>query len=58
MNEHIELLKKEIDTLELNLERAKKKPGVKTEELESIEKKIRLKTEILGVLIAVCTMEK
>ena len=50
MTEHIKLLEREIKELTLNYERAKSKPGVKSEELNAIERKLRLKTEILEVI--------
>lgn len=50
MTEHIALLQREICQLEINLERAVKRPGVKQEEIQNIENKIRLKSEILAIL--------
>lgn len=50
MTEHIELLKKEVFALEKNLEMAKKRPGVRKEEILNIETKIRLKMETAGML--------
>ena len=47
MNEHIKLLEKEIRELEINLERAKKKPGVQEQELTCLNKKLELKQDIL-----------
>ena len=52
MTEHIELLKKEIAKLERNLEMAKKRPGVKPEEIQNIQKKLLLKYETVGALAA------
>ena len=52
MTEHIELLKKEIAKLERNLELAKKRSGAKKEEIQNIQKKLLLKYEIVGALVA------
>lgn len=50
MGEHIELIRREIEQLRRNLERAKAKPGVRQEELENLLQKIRLKTDLLHLL--------
>lgn len=50
MTEHIALLEKEIRQLEINFERAVNRPGVKQEETRNLEKKIRLKREILAIV--------
>ena len=50
MPEHIELLKKEIVALQLNLDRALNKHSVKSEEIKSIQTKLRLKRDILSAL--------
>ena len=50
MDDHIELLKKEIKSLTINLSRSKNKPGVKPDEIANIERKIRLKNEILAIV--------
>lgn len=50
MKEHITLLQREIRQLEINLERAVSRPGVKEEEIRNIENKMRLKRDILAIL--------
>lgn len=50
MIEHIELIRREIEQLRRNLERAKAKPGVQPTEIQGVENKIRLKTDILHLL--------
>lgn len=50
IKECIELLEKEIKSLERNLFNAKKRKGVTPDEIANIEKKIRLKTEILNIV--------
>ena len=50
MGEHIELIRRELQQLSVNLERAKAKPGVRPEELENLLQKIRLKTDLLHLL--------
>lgn len=50
MNEHIALLEKEIREIEINLARAKARPGVNTEELFNLERKLRLKSDICSVI--------
>lgn len=50
MNEHIELLMKELRALDLNLYRAQKRPGVKPEEIDNIKRKIRLKSDLLKMV--------
>ena len=50
MNECIELLKKEVKALTINLDRAKNRPGVKPDEISNIERKLRLKNEILTIV--------
>lgn len=52
MTEHIELLKKEIFILERKLEMARKRPGVKLEEIQNIQKKLLLKYETVAALVA------
>lgn len=51
MNECIELLKKEIRSLTINLNQAENRPGVKSDEIENIKRKLRLKNEILSVVL-------
>ena len=51
MTEHITLIRQEISKLSLNLERAKSKPGVRQDEIENIENKLRLKNDILKILM-------
>lgn len=46
----IELLEKELKKLNIDLDKAKKRPGVTQRELDNTEEKIRLKTEILTIL--------
>lgn len=53
MTEHIELLEREIKDLVRSYERAKLKPGVRSDEIKAIERKLRLKTEILEFINAV-----
>lgn len=50
ISECIKLLVKEIRQLNFSLEHALKKPHATDEEIANIEKKIRLKTEILDVV--------
>lgn len=50
IKECIELLEKEIKSLNKNLFNAKNRTGVTPEEISNIEKKIRLKTEILNIV--------
>ena len=47
MDEHIELLEKEIRSAERNLESAKKRPGVTEAEIANLERKIRIKSDLL-----------
>ena len=51
MTEHIALLEKEIKELQNNYVRAKARLGVKEDELANLEKKLRLKCEILSVVV-------
>ena len=51
MDEHIKLLEKEIKSLRINLDRVKNKPRATPEELANIERKLRLKQEILLMII-------
>lgn len=57
MNKHIELIRREIQILCGNLERAKVRTGVKQEEIQNLENKIQLKTDILEVLEGKCTSD-
>jgi hypothetical protein len=50
MKDHVALLEKEIRELEINLERAKKKPGVQEQELNCLNKKLELKRDILTLV--------
>ena len=50
ISECIKLLVKEIRQLNFSLEHAKNKPHVADDEIANIEKKIRLKTEILDIV--------
>lgn len=50
LRECVELLQNEISALHRNRARAEAKPGVQQEELQNIGNKIRLKTELLGLL--------
>ena len=50
MDEHIKLLEKEIKWLTINLDRAKNKSSVTSDEIRNLERKIKLKTEILAVI--------
>lgn len=50
MTKHIELIRHEIHTLCRNLERAKVRTGVQQEEIQNLENKIQLKTDILEIL--------
>lgn len=52
MKDHIALLEKEIKKLELNLARAKVRPGVTAQEITNLERNIQLKWETL-VLVKV-----
>lgn len=51
MTEHIELLEKEIAKLERDLSMAMLRPGVRSEEIQNLTEKIRLKNETLGMLL-------
>lgn len=50
MYDQIQLLQSELKTLKINLERAKARPGVTEEELTNLERKIKLKEELLKYL--------
>ena len=50
MNEHIELLEKEIRKLNLSLKNALSKPHVQSSEIKNIERKLKLKQDILKVI--------
>lgn len=49
-DEHIAMLEKEITIARISLEKASARSGVTPEELANIERKIRLKTDILAVI--------
>ena len=50
MTEHIALLEKEIKELEINYVRAKARSGITDAELANLEKKLRLKCDILSIV--------
>ena len=50
ISECVQLLAKELRQLNFSLEHARNKPHATDEEIANIEKKIRLKTEILDVV--------
>lgn len=50
MTEHIALLEKEIQQLEINLGKSFRRTGVTQEEIRNIESKIRIKRELLAAV--------
>lgn len=50
VNDHREMLVKEISKLQLNLDRAKCRPGVTPQEIENLNKSIRLKKDLLNMI--------
>lgn len=50
VDDQTELLKYELKTLVINLERAKHRPGVTDDEIGNLERKIKLKRELLDYI--------
>lgn len=49
-DEHIAMLEKEITKARISLEKASARSGVTPEEIANLERKIRLKTDILAIV--------